>query len=81
MIVGEAEEDWDDWHNGESWKDLGGAKFSCAGADHLISGQPKAVASGKGDLWTRPVQIHQLGALELLLKPLNPPIESFTNPN
>ncbi|PVH67637.1 hypothetical protein DL98DRAFT_639498 [Cadophora sp. DSE1049] len=31
----------------ESWQESGGAKISCAGPDHLISGQPTAVANGK----------------------------------
>jgi hypothetical protein len=37
----------------KSWQDPGGAEISCAGPDHLISGQPTAVANGKVDVWTR----------------------------
>jgi hypothetical protein len=40
----------------ESWQGPGGAEISCAGPDHLISGQPTAVVSGKANVWTRPVQ-------------------------
>jgi hypothetical protein len=34
----------------DSWQEPGGAEVSCAGPDHLISGEPTAVASGKADV-------------------------------
>jgi hypothetical protein len=62
-------------HSGRSASSAGAwrAEISCAGPDHLISGQPTAVVSGKADVWTRPVQFRQAGTHGLPLKPLNSP--------
>jgi hypothetical protein len=40
----------------KSWQEPGEAEISCVELDHLISRQHMTVASGKADVWTRPVQ-------------------------
>src|SRR3979411_1419414 len=57
----------------------GGAESSCAGPDHLISGQPTAVANGKADAWTRTAQFRRAGAHGLPLKPPNFPQLNIPN--
>jgi hypothetical protein len=63
----------------ESWQEPGGAEISYAGPDHLISGQPMAVANGKVDVWTRTAQFRRVGAHGLYLSRSIPLAEYFTH--
>jgi hypothetical protein len=80
-IFGEAEEGWG-LHDERVLAGASRTEISCVGPDHLILGQPTAVASGKAGLWTRSVQFRQAGAHRLSLKSLKfPSLKSHTCSN